>query len=515
MFSMNASRPGLRPVATLALCAAAAAYGLTSNQVQALAGAGDTLWLATATGVDFAIDTTDTTPQWWSQEAAEPWALAFGEGRALACVAVDNQRTVSTSTFFTFDHRSRAPATVTLAFQHPSYASLADTLIPQLVCYSAARGPGAWWLAYYEGGLVRWDSAGGPATAFVPGVPRAAAQSTAFPTAAVRDSLRTPRTRAVFVAADRSGGDTVTLWVATPARIWRFSPADTTWDTLANAFDDPGLSLVEHIAVYADQATRPARLYGVSAVRRSGRDTVNCLFKYESGEWVYVFGKDAGQSAVRGAAFAPGGYVYAADSTGLSLYVDTAAGPPVRIADPAHFRARMMAATQDVAWEVMRVNDVLATVESDSTIQLWIATSEGLFYARGERPGALVTTPFKFTKRSPPVKAGLAQTYAYPGILNESLADRRVYFAYNLSEAARVTIRIYDWNMDLVKVAVNNERREAGKNRESQRSSDRARDWWDGTNQTGRTVAPGVYYYRITTDKGGRAFGKIVVALSR
>jgi hypothetical protein len=61
---------------------------------------------------------------------------------------------------------------------------------------------------------------------------------------------------------------------------------------------------------------------------------------------------------------------------------------------------------------------------------------------------------------------------------------------------------------------VRNAERKAGTKRASRRSSEPA-DMWDGRNESGRIVAPGVYYYKITTDKGERAFGKVIVALSR
>ena len=44
------------------------------------------------------------------------------------------------------------------------------------------------------------------------------------------------------------------------------------------------------------------------------------------------------------------------------------------------------------------------------------------------------------------------------------------------------------------------------------RSTVESEDNWDGTNARGRPVAPGVYYYKITTSTGERSFGKIVVA---
>jgi hypothetical protein len=67
--------------------------------------------------------------------------------------------------------------------------------------------------------------------------------------------------------------------------------------------------------------------------------------------------------------------------------------------------------------------------------------------------------------------------------------------------------------MDLVKTIIRKKFRRAGDNGgQHGRSTVESEDWWDGRNSAGKMVAPGVYYYRISTDIGERAFGKIVVA---
>jgi flagellar hook assembly protein FlgD len=108
--------------------------------------------------------------------------------------------------------------------------------------------------------------------------------------------------------------------------------------------------------------------------------------------------------------------------------------------------------------------------------------------------------------------------YAFPGILTNELQETtgrvETKFAYNLASDARVTIRVFDFNMDLVKTVVKNAPRKAGSNRSTARST-QPQDVWDGTNEYGQTVAPGVYYFQIAASTGERAFGKIVVALQR
>ena len=77
---------------------------------------------------------------------------------------------------------------------------------------------------------------------------------------------------------------------------------------------------------------------------------------------------------------------------------------------------------------------------------------------------------------------------------------------YNLASDADVTIDVFDYNMDPVVRILDAAPRSAGTHGAKGNA-----DVWDG-HAGGRTVAPGVYYFRISTGSGKRGFGKIVVA---
>jgi flagellar hook assembly protein FlgD len=111
------------------------------------------------------------------------------------------------------------------------------------------------------------------------------------------------------------------------------------------------------------------------------------------------------------------------------------------------------------------------------------------------------------------IKGGLEETYALPGIITDDYRApkaSRTTFVYKLSRDANVTIRIYDYAMQYVKSVIENAQRKAAT--PLGRSTDGWLDVWDGTTASGRPVAPGVYYYKITVSTGERSFGKIVVA---
>jgi flagellar hook assembly protein FlgD len=79
-----------------------------------------------------------------------------------------------------------------------------------------------------------------------------------------------------------------------------------------------------------------------------------------------------------------------------------------------------------------------------------------------------------------------------------------VKIRFSLYSEAIVTIEIYDWALDLVK------KLQVGRI-QPKYGGEELLVFWDGRNENGDVVANGVYFYKIKTDKGAEAFGKIVV----
>ena len=92
-------------------------------------------------------------------------------------------------------------------------------------------------------------------------------------------------------------------------------------------------------------------------------------------------------------------------------------------------------------------------------------------------------------------------TYAAPNPFAPS-RDERCRIVYSLGHAAQVTIEIFDFASRRVCVLLDGEARQGQRN---------YREGWDGTDADGDPVANGVYFYRLETDQGDRAFGKLVV----
>ena len=137
------------------------------------------------------------------------------------------------------------------------------------------------------------------------------------------------------------------------------------------------------------------------------------------------------------------------------------------------------------------------------------SSDKGVLYSPDEKK----ETPFEYFYKPVPLKHGLKQVYAEPGILSASGGDRFCTFEYSLEKDDNVTIDIFNYNLDFVCRIVENALRPSAKGNEH--STVKGIDRWDGTvnNRGGRPVSPGVYYFKITTQKTKLStFGKVIVA---
>ena len=99
------------------------------------------------------------------------------------------------------------------------------------------------------------------------------------------------------------------------------------------------------------------------------------------------------------------------------------------------------------------------------------------------------------------VDAGGARTYAAPSPFAPS-RDRRCMVVYSLAEGDEVSVDIFDFSSRKVRTLVDAEHRPGGR---------LYREPWDGLDDHGGQVANGVYFFRVETASGSRAFGNMVV----
>lgn len=95
-------------------------------------------------------------------------------------------------------------------------------------------------------------------------------------------------------------------------------------------------------------------------------------------------------------------------------------------------------------------------------------------------------------------------SYAYPNPFNPRFEGTRLHYAAPAGGGSQseISIQIFDFGMNRVRTLINKASRSPGAEHD---------EYWDGTNDDGRLVANGVYFYRIETTSGEPKFGKILV----
>jgi hypothetical protein len=494
----------------------ATGIGIVSNNIWMLSGRNDTLWMLTENDRSFAFNMIagkdavakpTEEANWWSytldcfsQGINE---LAFGGGYAIASLDT------APNTLWTYRHATKNIEKVNLLWPEDTTKTF--------TVYDAVWASDAFFLAAQDGGLVRWDPQSDTMTVIFPGTGKVYNQAKIK-----SDSFPYNDTTLRVVGVDALIDDSA-LIITTPSRLFQYSVPASSWDTsISTTFSESDAEFKSFNRVFINTISQTRTIYSSINVRlkKNSIDTT-FLYKYNHTTQMWDIMLTVAPKSV---AFAHNGYSYmlfnesrpGAELRNIAkIYRDTLGNAgvvknPIPLASTnLQINTRM---TRNYDIDIPDdFNDILFIPRNESTGYLWIATSEGLFLSLSEKPGN-DTSAFVLIKRAPPIDDGLKTTYARPGILTPLVSNCK--FIYNIKKSsARVTIKIYDYNMDLVKTVIEKRSRLSGKNGVPLgRSTVESEDQWDGTNAHGRPCAPGVYYYKITTDSGERSFGKIVIA---
>lgn len=515
-------------VAGVVLCAAAvfaaspvftATQEITSNNDFSLAGHGDTTWVITDRGCNCAYTLGDSLA-WFGYKADYfNGTLAFGNAHVLAGLSeapsTRNAYQVDEGRLWLYDH---APKSYILVNPEFSASVSLDSLKrnADFSIHDIAWSPGAFWVAAGDGQLVRISTTDTSKIAYLTGT-KTACPSVSFVDSIIAKYGRLPDTSRSVIAVevqDTSSAHPV-VWLATPARIYSFSPIDTTWDSLSTTLSDTSRLFVHFNNVFAAPGSGTGKVYASVVTRVSSTSPPDTfLFRYSTARNAWIRCTDNVPAAV---AFGDSSSVYVVAGNQVRMYKDAADSLILNI-DKSIFTRRMTKASGGIYPGY--VNDILFLPQNNDSAHLWIASSSkdnpaenGLFVSFSERTDEQNDSAFTYVHRDAKLTGALKQSYAYPGILTDNTP--KAVFAYNLSKASKVTICVYDWNMDPVKVVIKNAQRPAGTEQANGRSTKADEDKWDGTNSAGQRVAVGVYYYKITAQSGEHAFGKIIVAKSK
>jgi len=138
-----------------------------------------------------------------------------------------------------------------------------------------------------------------------------------------------------------------------------------------------------------------------------------------------------------------------------------------------------------------------AKLNNDGTADIWLGSDNGL--ARLKEKNGMWQGEWKVfiavNEREKSV------TYAYPNPFAPGLENATIVYKIPTREA-KVTIRIFDFGMHLVKTLLQNALRTGGKSEVV---------YWDGSDEYGNIVPNGVYFYRVDFGTDSRQYGKIMV----
>jgi hypothetical protein len=481
--------------------------GFLSNNIQVLSGLNDTLSILTAkndqisntinyslshiTSIDSTFISNDLN---WKTNNFEkntyPLDLAFGDG--ITVVTFDTLDGGGDNQILLVNHKNNTTSKLVFPWD-----SLKTDNNKSTYTVSVAFANGAFYFACNDGGLVRYNLKDSSKTVLTPG---AVGTVSTDQFTGITDTLK--RVTSVDAVNDF-------LIITTPSITYIYSLSDSSWTEFNNKCLDPGVTIKEFEYSTVDGISPVNPLYSIAKISKTGIEsdtTVLCKFSKKENGWRVMLDYE-----INGLSFGPKGYLYTfsyKDSTNIKVYHDTLGDSGVTFS-PTAIDLYDIPGRITRGSDVPYINDIQFIPKTDSSGVLWVATSSGLFLSPNEIPGKS-TDPLICIKRVASVKSGLKQAFASPGILKY---EGQIRFVYNLSKSGKVTIRVYDFNMDLVKTIIDNQPRPAGdQSTESGRSNDKLKDTWDGTNTNGKNCAPGVYYFKITTDIGEHAFGKIVVA---
>ncbi|MFA7289609.1 MAG: hypothetical protein WC055_12100 [Melioribacteraceae bacterium] len=141
----------------------------------------------------------------------------------------------------------------------------------------------------------------------------------------------------------------------------------------------------------------------------------------------------------------------------------------------------------------------LDTYENSANNILWIGTLSGLVKYE-------ISTSLWNGKWDILLSSGVAATanssFSFPNPFSPD--SKKANIKYSINQDGDVTIRIFDFGMNLVKTVLQNASRRGGID---------LIDTWDGRDESGRIVTNVIYFYRIETGSGDPMYGKILVIL--
>lgn len=341
----------------------------------------------------------------------------------------------------------------------------------QNLSYDIAVLNGTIWLANFGGGLVRgekfgenWEIVPPDSFLFEPG-------------------KRLNHRAFSVMAADNE------LWVGTANGVNKSVDGGETWQNFNHTNQDQSIS-GNFVNALAYQKAGNRKIIWASTWKAEGETEFYAVSKSENGgkTWKTTLGDSV--NGIRPANFAfDGSIVYVATYEGL--YKST---------DFGETWYKFPRITDTVTGEKVYSTETYSVLAQNGVV--WVGTSDGLAKTKNNGYTWDVMRAFK-----PTGQGGTPRTYAYPNPFSPTRHnlldnDGNIRIQYNTTQPTRITIRIYDFAMDLVTTLVD------GKIRYT---SGDFNEVWNGRNDYGDMVANGVYFYSVEIENDDTHWGKIMI----
>jgi ligand-binding sensor domain-containing protein len=444
--------------------------GLASNSVTDIRFAGDTIWVATGSGLSRSIDDGET---WESFDHRH----GLGKGGVSALVVTDSIIWVATAFDTLTIDAGRLPAGGGLSYSTDRGRTWTHVPQPgptpvQNVTYDIAILGKSIWITSWGGGLRRSQD-GGKTWDVVP------------PDSFLFDPLGNLNHRAFSVIAVNG-----VLWVGTAKGVNRSLDSGRTWVNFNHQNQRHPISGNFVVALAAQRYRGRTRIWAATVETTSETGDTS---EFRGVSW----SDDDGltwQTALRGVfahnfAFQDSAVIVCADE-GLFKSVD---------GGKTWFKyGEIYDATRDHRY----LSTEFYGAAVDPRGRLWAGGADGLAMTPDNG------NTWRIYRSFVPTGVGSSpRTYAYPNPFsptrhNQMGGEGFVRFQYNTTRPTRVSLRIFDFAMELVATVVTGKERPV--------PGDYA-EIWDGRNSRGEPVANGVYFYRLDIEGEGSFWGKLVV----
>ena len=282
--------------------------------------------------------------------------------------------------------------------------------------------------------------------------------------------------------------DETSIWLGTGAGIHKSSDGGKTWVTYDHRNNNIPANWVRALKVqfYSDKkiiwaACAETDVYDSTAYRgiAKSEDDGKTWIPMLEGEFAHSFG------------FESSGAVYVATDNGMFKSLDFgetwAVFPMIQDSENG---------------EVIYTSEMTVMTEGPNH-SVWLGAGlEGLAMTQDNGMTWKIFRSFKI-----PGESGEPESYAYPNPFSPSRNnvigdDGHVRIQYQLKKSASITLRIYDFGMNLVASVIQDKVRSV--------PGDYS-EVWNGRNDVGDIVANGVYFYKLEISGRGALWGKVMV----